>query len=279
MRIDSISAVSALIALLGVTTSHAQEGADVHPYLTSKVMIDGGAFLSDSKFRIKVEGSVEVVDDTIDFGEQLRSDLSNDVAAFEIWWRFGEKWSLRTQYMAWDSQSSRTLGEDIEWGDVIFGAGTGVAAGTDTAITRLFFGRQFETSSRHQIGVGFGLHQVDLGAFIEGEVIINGVPSGARRESAKTSGLLPNFGGWYMYSMSPRWALTTRFDWLGAEIDKYDGYIINAAAGINFQAFEHVGIGINYNFLELDVDVDEDNWNGSVTSQSDGFFLYVSAYF
>lgn len=279
MRLRALKFAVILIASLGAVTGHAQESADVHPFLTSKLMFDGGMFFTENKFRIKVEGSVAVIDETIDFGEQLRSDLDNDIFSFEVWWRFGEKWSLRAQYIDWDDTVSRTLQEDVVWGDVTFGAGTGVAAGTETTVTRFFFGRQFEPSDRHQIGVGFGGHQLDIGAFIAGQAIINGVPSGVRRESAKTSGILPNLGGWYIYSMSPRWALTTRFDWLGAEIDKYDGYIINTAAGINFQVFEHVGIGANYNFLELDVDVDEGAWNGSVTSQTDGFFLYLSAYF
>lgn len=267
------------IVLLGAATSHAQESVEVHPYLDSKVVFDAGVYFADSMFRIKVDGSLGVAGETFDFEEQLRTDMENDIANFEVLWRFGEKWSLRAQYLKWDDKGSRTLQEDVVWGDITFGAGTGIAAGTDLGITRLFFGRRFQSPDRHQFGAGFGVHQLDIGAFIAGQAIINDEPVGARRESAKTSGILPNLGGWYMYSMSPRWALTTRVDWLGAEVDKYDGHIINAAVGINFRVFEHVGVGINYNFLELDVDVDEDLWNGSLTSQSDGVFLHLSAYF
>ena len=50
---------------------------------------------------------------------------------------------------------------------------------------------------------------------------------------------------WYKYSISPRWALQARLDLLSAEVGDYDGVMLNSAFGLNFQAFEHVGLGLN----------------------------------
>ena len=50
---------------------------------------------------------------------------------------------------------------------------------------------------------------LDIGAFIERTIIVNGSMSTAR---AATDALLPNIGGWYKYSISPRWALKAMLD-------------------------------------------------------------------
>jgi hypothetical protein len=90
---------------------------------------------------------------------------------------------------------------------------------------------------------------------------------------------LPNIGAWYKYSISPRWALRTRFDLLSADVGDYDGLLLNVALGVNFQAFEHFGIGVNYNYFELDVSIDKSGWRGNIETTYEGFYVYASFYY
>jgi len=260
-------------------TANAQSSSDAHPYLSSKFSIDVGVFMPQSTFKIGVGGTVDPAPfDPIDFETELRSDVDEEIAAIQFNWRFGEKWSLRAQYMEWNDRSSAVLANDVEWGDVTFGAGTGVGAGLDTSVTRLFFGRQFSVSDRHEFGLGLGGHVLDISAFIEGNAIVNGVADGFHTEVVSTSGLVPNIGGWYMYAFSERWAFTSRLDWLGADIGDYDGHIINASAGVNLNIAKHFGAGLNYNWLELDFGISDPNWHGDLNSRSHGFYAYLSAH-
>jgi len=276
----SLSTLSIIIGLLvPYTSSVSQSESGAHPFLDSPFVIDAGMFFPESDFRVTVKGTIDLDPfDPIDFEETLGSDIDEEIGAIQFTWRFGEKWSLSAQYMSFEDRTSAVLTEDVEWGDITFGAGTGVGAGLDTTITRLFFGRQFRHDDRQEFGIGVGAHLLDMSAFIEGDAVINGVPDGFRTEVVETNGLLPNLGAWYIYSFSPRWAFKTRLDWLGADIGKYSGQIINAALGINFRVFKHVGIGLNYNWLELDVEVDDDPWQGELVTRSRGFFVYLSAY-
>jgi len=260
-------------------TAHAQSSSDAHPYLTNGFRVDAGMFFPDSDFEITVKGSVDLQPlDLIDFDASLQSDISESIGALQFSWRFSDKWSLWGQYLEWNDRSTAVLTEDVVWGDITFGAGTGVGAGLDTTITRVFFGRSFRKDNRHEFGVGFGGHILNISAFIEGNAIINGVPDGFRTEVVNTNGVLPNLGAWYIHSWSQRWAFVSRLDWLGADIDKYDGHIINASLGVNYSFGKHFGIGLNYSFLELDVNVDDTNWQGSLTSTSQGAFAYLSGY-
>ena len=270
----------AAVVLLAVAPLVAwAQSQDVHPLLDGTFNVDVGMFFPESTFEISVEGTIDPAPfEPIDFEGALGSDIDEQLGAVEFFWRFGDKWSLRAQYMAFEDRSSAALQEDVEWGDITFGAGTGIGAGLDTTITRLFLGRSFSKNDRREFGLGFGGHVLDISAFIEGNAIINGVPDGFRTDRVETSGVVPNLGAWYMHSFSSRWALTSRLDWLGADIGKYDGQIINFSIGTNFRLFKHVGIGLNYNWLEIDFGVDDDDWKGDLETRSHGLFAYVSAY-
>ena len=154
----------------------------------------------------------------------------------------------------------------------------GVRGGLDFTLIRTFFARSFDSADHHDYGIGLGIHWLEIGAFIEGLAIINGEDAGFRRESVRAAAPLPNIGGWYTRSLSPRWSFRARLDWFSADIDTYDGTLINASAGVNYQIVENFGIGASYNLFRLDVGVDDNDWRGEVTTSYQGLFIHASAY-
>jgi len=265
--------------VFAAATANAQSSSDAHPILSSKLSVDVGLFMPHGTFEIGVAGTIDpLIIEPIDFEKVFRSDVDEGIASIQFNWRFGEKWSLQGQYVEWSDRSSSVLANDVEWGDITFGAGTGVGSGLDMSVTRLFFGRKLSVSDKHEFGLGLGGHVLDISAFIEGNAIVNGVADGFHTEVVSTSGIVPNIGGWYVYSFSERWAFTTRLDWLGADIGDYDGHIINASAGVNLSIAKHFGVGLDYNLLELDFGISDPNWRGELTSQSHGFYAYLTAH-
>ncbi len=268
-----------LIFFLAATPSLAQEEKDLHPWLTDEFTVDVGLFMPDRKVELSVEGPLgSIQGENIDFDESLGLSSQDDLVALNFGWRFGEKWELGIQYFESDGERSRTLDEDVEWGEFVFGAGTGVTAGIDFMLVRTFFGRSFESADHHDFGIGLGIHYMEMGAFIEGLAILNGQQAGFRRENVSTQAPLPNVGAWYLRSLSDRWAVRLRFDWFGADIDDYDGELINLAAGVNYQLFDNFGLGVSYNYFELDVGVDKSGWRGEIETTYDGLFVHVSAF-
>jgi hypothetical protein len=204
--------------------------------------------------------------------------LSDELFSVNFGWRFGEKWQLEGQYFAASGTRGAALEEDVEWKDVIFLAGSGVKAGQDFSLIRTFFARRFESSDKHEFGVGAGLHLLEFGVFIEGNIMTDGGGSAFRRESVSAVAPLPNIGAWYMHSLSPKWALKARIDWFGASFDDYDGTMTNASIGLNYQVFKNAGIGLNYNSFILDLDVKKTNWRGNANISYEGLYAYLSFY-
>jgi len=257
----------------------AEEQSEIHPYLTETFFVDLGVYFPSREVRFQVDGTLAGQNADIDFETEFGLDKSDQTFSLNFGWRFGEKWELGVQYFDASSGDSAVLEEDVEWADVVFEQGSNVSVGTDFSVLRIFFGRNFESSDKRQrFGVGAGFHWLELGAFIEGNAIVAGGANMFRRETVSIGAPLPNLGVWYMYSMSPKWALKGRADWLDVDAGEISGSLLNISIGVNYQISNHFGVGLNYNSLELDASVKKSNWRGGVDVTYEGLYADMSIY-
>jgi len=211
----------ALVASLYSNLSNAQSADDYHPFMSDKFNLEVGVFIPQVGFSARVDGTDP--EDEIDFDEALNLNDSQSAASVNFRWRFGKKWSLWGQAWSTSNSGKAVLEEDVEWEDIVFKEGTFAKSGVDVDIIRAFFGREFNLGPEHELGVGLGLHWMNLDTFLEGEVIIDDSTTDFQRASVSAAFPLPNIGAWYMYSWSPKWMFQTRVDWLSASIGDYSG--------------------------------------------------------
>jgi hypothetical protein len=275
---NNLQKLTCLLALLlsnAVVAQNLQVSDKYHPFLSDTFNLGIGAFQTQKNFDIQVDGSSP--GDDIDFDQALGLEETETSLTINFRWRYTDNWSLSGQYWAISSDGGALLEEDIEWNDETFKAGTFANAGIDTTIIRVFFGRSFLNNSPGQeLGVGLGLHWMEIDAFIEGQVI-TGLTTEFRRESVSAPVPLPNLGAWYMYSWSPKWVAQARVDWLSVSIDDYSGGLLGGMVGINYQISGTVGLGLSYNLFGLDVDATSENLNGRIETQQHGPRLSLTA--
>ena len=250
---------------------------DYHPALSDSFTAYLGAMRSSNSFKIRADSLAERGDD-IDFDDKF--DVSDRSTFFngQLRWKFGneKKWSLWGQYFSNNATGNAVLDSDYEWQDVIFREGTFVEAGTKLAVSRLFFGRSFFKNAQNDFGLGIGVHNLDLSAYVKGEVLVNDVSTGDKRVSVSANQPLPNVGGWYNFSPARNWLLHARLDWIGANVGDYDGDLWNASAGIGYQAWRHVGFDLSWQYFNLDLSVDSNKWAGSMDLTYSGPVLAVT---
>jgi len=237
---------------------------DYHPWLSDTFTASLGYMRSANSFKIESDAIGDPGDD-VDFNDSLDvSDHSNFFNG-QLRWMFGseKKWSLWGQYFSNKATGRAELDDDIEWDDLTFQKGTYAEAGVKLAVTRVFIGRSFIKNEQHDFGLGIGIHNLDLSAYIEGEVKISDESTGVRRAGVGANQVLPNIGGWYNYSPAKHWLLHGRVDWISANVGDYDGALWNASAGVSYQAWRHVGFDLSWQYFNLNVDVDSDDWVGS----------------
>ena len=250
---------------------------EYHPALSDNFTATLGYMRSTNSFKLESYFLGDLGDD-IDFNDAL--DVSNHSNFFNgnLRWKFGStrKWSIAAQYFSNNATGSAVLEEDVEWEDLTFGAGTNVGAGVKLAVTRLFVGRSFILNEQHDLGLGVGLHNLDISAYIEGEAIINDETTGFRRAQVGENQPLPNIGGWYNFSPAKHWMLHARVDWISANIGKYDGGLWNANLGVGYQVWRHVGLDLSWQYFNLNLDVDGDDWKGSTDMTYSGPVISVN---
>jgi hypothetical protein len=279
MKVLNMLALLALLVVFSPVSVLAQVADDRHPILDKRFHLGAGVYFPDKNFKLSVAGRADPeLRREIDFEEALKIDNSETTSAAEFRWQFGEKWSVAGQYWTISDSSTAVLTEPIEWEDVVFKEGTIAGAGVELDVARLFFGRVFSSGSQYEFGAGAGLHWLQTSAYIEGQIKTSLGDTEEYRGSVSVDAPLPNIGAWYTYSWSPKWAFSTRVDWLSASVGDYSGSLWNASAAINWAVFEHFGVTAAWNFFKLDVDVDKSDWRGSVKSEQNGPYLAVTAY-
>ena len=260
--------------------ANAQNDQEIHPFLSKRFLTAVGIFFPDRSFKFDVAGTTPstLSEEPVDFSETFHLDGTDESGAIELGWRYSKNWILRGQYFGVSDSNSVVLDSDVEWGDAIFTAGTGVRAEVEVEVARLFFGRSFRKTDDQEIGFGGGLHWLEIGASISGRAFVDGMDDGFHDDAVGVGGPLPNIGAWYIHSFSPEWAANIRFDWFSASIDKYDGRMINTSAGLTYAMSRHVGVGLSYSFFELDLAIDDESWQGSTKNRFHGFSIYLSGY-
>jgi hypothetical protein len=237
-----------------------------HPFLSENFHIGLGVFRPTKKRSLGVDTTVPGLSDSLD----ATDDQSTGLLKFR--WRFTKNWHFGATYWKTDSSATDTLTEDFEFNDVIFLKDSTVSSGVDTSILRLFWGRSFFRQANHDWGVGVGLHWMEIDAFISGDIKTTPVvdPPLTGRAGASASAPLPNLGIWYMYSWSPKWVVTTRFDWLDVTFEEISGSMYDASVGVNYQMSKNFGLGIGYNAFRLDVDVKDNALSAGFESKQYG---------
>jgi len=266
-----------ILMLLAFPCALMAQDYNYHPTLSDTFNASLGYMRSSNSFTFSTDAIGNPGED-VDFNDTL--DVSNHSNFFngQLRWKFGseKKWSLWGQYFSNKATGRAELDKDIEWNDLTFQKGTYAEAGVKLAVTRVFIGRSFFKNEQNDFGVGVGIHNLDLSAYIEGEVKLNDQTTGVRREEVGASQILPNIGGWYNYSPAKHWLLHGRVDWISANIGKYDGGLWNASAGVGYQAWRHVGFDLSWQYFDLHVDVDKGDWTGSTKMTYSGPVVSVN---
>jgi hypothetical protein len=250
---------------------------NAHPWLQDGFLLSVGGFLQRKEVKLSARASLGGEDRAIDFGHTFKGGDRENVAALNFHWRFRDKWWLSAEIYSTRFREGAVLEEDVYWRDVIFPAGSYAAGGFSTDLYRVVAGREIFRTQRSEMGVGLGLHWLELGAFIEGEILFNGETLVGRREAVSLSAPLPNVSLWYIYGWSSKWAASARWDWFAASIDEYSGNLTNLSVGVIYQLTPHLGVSLSYKRFRLALDVEKRGWYGQIEYRQTGPFLAVSA--
>jgi hypothetical protein len=248
-----------------------------HPFFYNKFQFDAGAFIPTKIVKFSANGSTP--NGMIDFSKNFDFNNNEITPQLGFKWLFSRKWQLYFEYFSINNSHKSKLEEDISFGDITFKKGSYVEGGYKINMLRIFVGRTFFESQKHQFGAGLGVHALRIGPYIEGEIHINEDETSFERINLKTNAPLPNIGIWYYFSPNAKWLISTKADWFGISLGDYSVKLWDISAGVNYQLFKNIGIFANYKFFKTEARVNKNNWNGKFSFKFNGPAIGLTANF
>jgi len=248
-----------------------------HPLLNNKFQFYTGIYFPSKTVEFSANGYTP--NDLINFSKTFNLNNNEATPQLGFIWLYSKKWHLNVEYFSIKNAHQLELEKDINFGDITFKKGSYVNGGYKMNLFRVFTGRSFYQSQKHEFGAGLGLHLLNVGPFIEGEVRINDQETSFERVNLKTNAPLPNIGIWYFFSPGSKWLLNTKVDWFGVHIGEYSVELWDVSAGVNYQIFKKIGVYANYNFFKINAGVNKDYWDGRFILKFNGPVLGLTANF
>lgn len=226
----------------------------------------GGYYAStNTTARLDASGGVGV---DVNFEDALGLDDRKLVGEGSMQWRFAQRWRLDVEYFGITRRATRTLSQDVQWGDQTFTVGTEVDSKFRISDLRASVGYTIFQRSDKELGLGLGLHTTGLRASIDA--------SGVGTETGDVLAPLPVVNLYGSFALTDTWAMITRLDWLSLTYSDYDGEIRSIAIDFLYQPYRHVGFGFGWHSLLIDLGVDRTDWRGRMTLAYQGPAAYVS---
>jgi hypothetical protein len=207
-----------------------------------------GAFWQTFETKVRLNG--ETADGTeIDFENDFGMDKS--LTAFQLggYYRFSDRHRLDLTYVPWDREKTRTLDEDIQWGDVIYEAGATVNSKAKIQMLNIIYKYSFFNNGKVTFGLNGGVSSLWSNLTLSGEGTISGggeEVSGTIAESSKVIFPIPVIGVHFDMTLTKRLIWRAEGNFFAASISGYDGNINVLSTSIAYFPTRNVGVGAGF---------------------------------
>jgi hypothetical protein len=266
----------AALLIAGLCALPAQADS-LHPGLDRKVTVTLGAsdFDVDARVASWEEGEDKQV---IDLGRIGVPEDDSSVWA-GIHWKVSDRWRLAASYFSIDVDGGSRVDFDFEFGDLVVPVGASVDASLSLDFYVLTVGYSFFRSERAELGLGLGVHGVDLDFDIYAERRIGDNVTVLGQESEDFLAPLPNAYLYGSYAFSPKILAQLSGGWVSLTYDEYDGELLSLNGQLAYWPNESFSIGLGYSFIDIDVDRDRGTKREYYDLDLDGPRAFVSVAF
>jgi hypothetical protein len=199
---------------------------------------------------------------------------------FDGQWRFADRHKARFMWFNSSRDASRTLEEDIDWGDETFPVDARVDAEFSFDVYELAYEYAFLRRDNYEVSGSFGLHYTELDLTLSARAeFSDGALERDISESGNVGAPLPVFGLRGLWALPYDFWIDAQAQYFALSIDEYDGSLTDLRLLVTWQPKTWLGIGIGYNQFTVDVDVEKDKFNGSLDWTYEGPMLFYSASF
>jgi hypothetical protein len=158
---------------------------------------------------------------------------------------------LTLGYFAFNRSATKTITEDIDFGDTTYTAGATVDANSKLAYYGVTYRYYFLKEERWELGGGLGIDALNMsaGLKISGTV---GASSGSVKHDGSLTAPAPMVGLYADWEFQPRFYLRAQLQYLYINnIESYGGHISDDQIAVEWFPLHNYGIGAAYHYINL----------------------------
>jgi len=234
-----------------------------------RVEVRLGVFQSRIDTRLSRDTADGVPGFEIDLEDVLGTPDDQSVTQADLIWRIGQHHSLELGYFDLARHGRVTLEEDLEFGDVLFPAGTEIESRTDYSSLRLGYTFYLMRDAQKELGVMAGVHMSEFST----DIVADGT---GQLERSRSSTPLPVIGVQGAVFLGEKTTLSARIHLFRTDFDQHEGSLNFAALDLERRFGGNFSVGLGYNFYGLKLTSSDDGLNGDLNIRHHGPVLFAS---
>ncbi len=237
-----------------------------------------GGFVTESDTTFRVDSDTLGVGAVVDLENALGVERNFQTYRIDGLYRFGKsrRHDIEVHYFDSKRDGDRTLEEDLQIGDIVFPAGTGVTTEFQLQFFNVDYVYNFLMDDRVRLGASVGVHTTG----VKLKVAESG---GLKVEEDSFTAPLPMVGLRAEILLTPRWRLKTDLNVFYLKYDQYTGRLSDAILAVEYAPWKRVAIGAGFNSINYKLDADGTgdltDFSGQLEFQLTGFMLYGRYFF
>ncbi|NEU09624.1 hypothetical protein GZH53_14955 [Flavihumibacter sp. R14] len=231
----------------------------VAPWFVERYKISAGVFIPISETNIRVSGNSGTIGTDLDLEDDLGFEKSTTTFVAELQWRAWRRSRFDLKYFFLNRDVSKTLDEEIIFGDETYPVNTEIDAFFETKIYRFSYGYAVLAKPRYELGLMIGTHVVETGT---GLTVVGTNVGGTASSDFDFTAPLPDLGIWGGYAISDRVAVNGELGYLSLKVDETDGRITTYNIAVTYKPIEHLHLALAYTGLNFRVDVTRNTLEG-----------------
>jgi hypothetical protein len=269
-----------LLAAGSAQSIQAQELSPSQGFLNDKFVFNLGTFVVASDLRATLNGSTNTNNQEIDFDHTFGKASDANRVRVDGMWRINPDHHIRVLWFDNTKTTTRSLAQDIEWGDNIYHAGATVTAESKFSVVELAYEWSFLHTPTYEVAATFGMHYMDMSLKLTGNASLAG-PSNSAQVSytSKDNSVpmpLPVIGIRAGWSVSPHWYLEASGQVFKAKYDVYDGTWNDLRANATWMFNRHFGLGAGYNVFFTRLTVNKAAYDGVLRMGYSGVQVFAT---
>ena len=212
--------------------------------------------------------------------DTLGLQTEQSVLRLDGYYRFNKVHGLTYSWYKISSDGNKTIEEEFDWIDengdpITIPVGAKANTSLNYDIFKLGYLWSFHHTNKVEMSAGAGLHMTRIAINLQTDT----TSTGAEAKDVDTTLPLPVISFSIIYHVTPKFAWHFKQEFFALQFDKWDGNYTDSTFGIEYRAFEKVGLGIALSSNSLKLTEKENDYKFNYDNRITGIMINAAAYF